>query len=369
MTAPAAPNPADPPEAPADRPARRRLSLAPRTVTLLVASGAALAAAAAMFSLPVPYVLETPGPTADTLGQQDGQDLIQVDQAPSHEITGQLLLTTVGAYGSEPGSLSLVQLVKGYFKADEALLPYDLLYPRDSTEEERQEQSAEQMRSSQDTALAAALSHLGLDVAVVVDSALTEAAQAALREGDRLVAIDGQATPDFAALEQALAQVKPGDAVEVRVARAGREETVEVVTAGDPDSGQAMLGITVAFDYPVEVTFAVEDIGGPSAGSMLALGIIDKLGPDDLAGGRVIAGTGTVDPAGAIGAIGGVRQKMIGARRDGAEIFLAPEANCDEVRGNVPPGLRVVKVASLDDAVAALAALRSSPSPDLPTCG
>ncbi|MDR2454817.1 MAG: hypothetical protein LBD51_09950 [Bifidobacteriaceae bacterium] len=358
MTADAAPSQA----------AKARLRLAPRTVTLLASSAAALAAALAMAALPVPYVLETPGPTVDTLGSHQGQELIQVDQAPTHPVTGELRLTTVGAFGSEPGSLSLVQLFQGYFDPDNALLPYDLVYPRDSTEAEREAQSAQEMQSSQDTARAAALSYLGLEVAVVVDQPLTEAAKAVFEPGDRLVAVAGQPTADFAAIEQALAAIEPGAPVEVVVERAGRELAQTLATSRDQAGDRAMLGVTVAFDYPVEVAFGVEDIGGPSAGSMLALGIIDKLGPDDLAGGRVIAGTGTVDPSGAIGAIGGIRQKMIGAKRDGAEVFLAPAANCGEVKGHIPAGLQVVKVESLDGAVAALAALRATGGDQLPTC-
>jgi PDZ domain-containing protein len=225
------------------------------------------------------------------------------------------------------------------------------------------------MQSSQDTARAAALGHLGIPVAVVVEEAQTDSAKAAFQRGDRVVAVGGEPTPQYAGLKAALAGVTPGDSVEVTVARSGRDVTATVATVADPESGRALLGITVSFDYPVDVKFGVEDIGGPSAGSMLALGIIDKLGPDDLAGGRVIAGTGTVDADGTIGAIGGIQQKMIAAKRDGASVFLAPAANCDEVAGHVPSGLKVVKVASLDDAVAALAALRASPSLELPSCG
>jgi PDZ domain-containing protein len=181
------------------------------------------------------------------------------------------------------------------------------------------------------------------------------------------VSLDGRAVGGYADLREALAQIAPGTEVEVAVERDGRAETVRVTTSKGEGDG-SLLGITAAVGSSVEVKFGIEDIGGPSAGSMFALGIIDKLGPDDLAAGRVIAGTGTVDPVGGIGAIGGIEQKMIAAKRDGAEVFLAPAANCGEVKGHEPPGLNVVKVATLSDAVSALAALRSGDEDALPRC-
>jgi PDZ domain-containing protein len=343
----------------------------PRTATLALASAVTVAALSALATLPVPYILETPGPTVDTLGEQDGKELIQVPDEPSHPITGELRLTTVGAFGSDPGSLSLVQLLKGYFDPDDALLPYDLLYPPDSTAEQRAAQSEEQMASSQMTATAAALGHLGLPVGIVVEAPLSDPAKAVFRKDDRLVAVAGRPISGDGDVKAALAEVEPGEEVAVTVERDGVQRQLSVVTVSQDDGGPALLGVTITFDFPIEVKFGVAEIGGPSAGSMFALGIIDKLGPADLAAGRVVAGTGTVDPAGQIGAIGGIEQKMIAAKRDGAEIFLAPAANCAEVVGHEPPGLRVVKVATLDDAVRALAAIGSGQGETAaaPACG
>jgi PDZ domain-containing protein len=337
----------------------------------VVAGLALLGSVAALVTLPVPYILETPGPTVDTLGEQDGKELIQVPDEPTHPITGELRLTTVGAFGSDPGSLSVFQLVKGSFDPDDALLPYYLLYPPDSTAEERAAQSEQQMESSQRTATAAALGHLGMEVGIVVDQPVTDAAKAVFKTGDRLVAVAGQPVKGDADIKAALAEVAPGAEVEVTVERDGGERIVAVATAAADSGEEALLGVTVDFDFPIEVKFGVADIGGPSAGSMFALGIIDKLGPDDLAAGRVIAGTGTVDASGRIGAIGGVEQKMIAAKRDGAEVFLAPADNCAEVVGHEPAGLRVVKVATLDDAVRALAALAAADGDpaEAPGCG
>jgi PDZ domain-containing protein len=322
-----------------------------------------------MTLMPVPYVLETPGPTLDTLGQADGVELIQIEQSSSHEITGQLRLTTVGAYGLEPGSLTVFELVKGYFDSSDGLLPYDLLYPDHPSNEEREAESAEQMNSSQELATAAALGYLGMDVGVLVDETLTDSAKAVLRSGDLILRVDGQDAADYSRLRALMETVAPGSEIELEIERAGVTVSVRLTTAEAESGAGSLLGIAVDFDFPVEVKFGIEEIGGPSAGSMFALGIIDKLGPIDLAGGHVIAGTGTVAPSGEIGPIGGIEQKMIAAKRDGAEFFLAPAANCAELLGHEPAGLRVIKVSSLSEATAALSGVRSGALDDLPRCG
>jgi PDZ domain-containing protein len=342
-------------------------NLAPRTITLLAGAGATLIAGAVMLTLPVPYILEVPGPTVDTLGEQDGKELIQVDQEPTHKITGELRLTTVGAYGSEPGTLTVFQMVKGYFDPDDALIPYDLVYPRQSTSQEREAQSAAQMSSSQDAATVAALEYLGLKVNVQIEEAQTDSARDAFQAGDRITGIDGHPVSGYQELKTELERVKPGTQLQVAIERKQTPQTVEVETVENPAGEGSLLGVTVQFDFPVEVKFGVEDIGGPSAGSMFALGIIDKLGDTDLADGRIVAGTGTVDVDGTIGSIGGIRQKMIGARRDGATVFLAPAGNCAEVKGHEPSGMEVIKVENLADAVTALADLRSG-AKNLPRC-
>jgi PDZ domain-containing protein len=356
-------------QTPAAEPAQpRRRRLAPSTITLVASLAVSLVCGAVLFALPVPYVLQTPGPTVDTLGKQGEVELIQVDQEPSHPITGQLRLTTVGAYGSDPGSLSVIQLVRGYFDPQDALVPYDLVYPRQSTSKQRDEQSAAEMASSQDTATVAAFEYLGLDVAIVVDKTATPAAAAVFKQGDRIVSIGGYPITGYTALRASMDNVEPGQTVEVVLDRSGTEVTVEIKTTADEATGRAMLGVSIRFEFPLSVKFGVENIGGPSAGTMFALGIIDKLGPTDLADGRIIAGTGTMAPDGKVGSIGGIRQKLVAAKRDGATVFLAPADNCKDVVGHVPDGLQVVKISTLADAVDALTALSSGKGSTLPTC-
>ena len=153
------------------------------------------------------------------------------------------------------------------------------------------------------------------------------------------------------------------------------EEYIEESEADMTDSQDAATTAALAYARTlgvdvdgVTVSMHVDDIGGPSAGMMYALGLIDKLTPESETGGLSIAGTGTMDDDGNVGAIGGIRLKMIGAKRDGATWFLAPESNCDEVVGHVPDGLRDVRVATLDDAYRALVAIGRGEGDDLPHC-
>jgi len=115
------------------------------------------------------------------------------------------------------------------------------------------------------------------------------------------------------------------------------------------------------FDVTVEI--GLKDVGGPSAGLMFALGIIDKLGRESLTGGRAIAGTGEITAEGVVGPIGGIPQKMLGARESGATVFLVPADNCEEAKKARHDGLQLVKVGTLKEALDALKALREGGTP------
>ena len=135
------------------------------------------------------------------------------------------------------------------------------------------------------------------------------------------------------------------------VEREGKQIS-QTITPKDNGEGRFILGVMLKylFTFPFEVQIALEKVGGPSAGLMFSLGIIDTVTPGDLTGGKHVAGTGTISPDGMVGPIGGIGQKMLGARSSGATLFLAPAANCDEVVGHVPEGLQVVKVENLEQA-------------------
>jgi PDZ domain-containing protein len=159
-----------------------------------------------------------------------------------------------------------------------------------------------------------------------------------------------------------LAHHHAGQTVQVQIKRAGTPMTVAVKLSPPQGTGTSpRLGITAGQQCfaPFNVDLGLADqIGGPSAGLMFALGIVDKVGSTDLTGGRFIAGTGEIQPDGKVLPIGGIQLKMIAARRAGASIFLAPDSNCGDVRGAAPSGLEVIKVTSLQDAVTELTAAK-----------
>jgi PDZ domain-containing protein len=148
--------------------------------------------------------------------------------------------------------------------------------------------------------------------------------------------------------------------------RNGQSQTVRVGTK--ESGGRPVMGVavTVQYKFPFTVKFTVGDIGGPSAGTMFALGIIDKLTPLNLTGGKFIAGTGEITASGQVQAIGGIQQKMVGARDAGATIFLAPASNCSDVKGAIPAGLQVVKISTLSQAVTYLEDIKAGQS--VPSC-
>ncbi len=218
------------------------------------------------------------------------------------------------------------------------------------------------MTDSQELATAAALNELKIGFTTVVTVAATVPgmpASSVLHAGDVITAVDGTPVSSADRAASLIRAHHPGAPVELTVSRNGQVRTVRLVTKSA--HGQPAVGIVVSeqFKFPFPVQIRVGDIGGPSAGMMFALGLVDKLSPDDLAAGRFIAGTGEIDAKGNVSAIGGIQQKMVGARNQGATIFLAPASNCPDVRGSVPPGLRIVKVSTLGQAVQDLQAINA----------
>lgn len=150
-----------------------------------------------------------------------------------------------------------------------------------------------------------------------------------------------------------------------------KESSDKQMTSSQDDATAAAKSFLESQGYDVsnmKVSMHVDDIGGPSAGMMYSLGLIDKVTGENLSGGKIIAGTGTMDEDGNVGEIGGIRLKMLGAKRDGATWFLAPESNCSSVVGNIPQGLNVVKVSTLQEAYDALVAIRDGKGASLSQC-
>ena len=340
----------------------------------------ALLVLVALTFLPTAYVIQRPGPVYDTIGtaeSADGEDvpLIAVKGAETFDTDGSLNLTTVQVVGNRERTPSWFELAMAWMDPSRAVVPIDAVFPQGVTPEQREQQNATMMVDSQAEATAAALGELGYDVGakvVVADIPSDDAPAAGLIEkGDRILSADGQEIADAAALRDIIQQGE-GAPVSIDYERDGEKGTVEVTPLETEVDGQKtwLIGVTLttAFDFPIDVTIQLDNVGGPSAGMMFSLGIIDVLTPGALNGGEDVAGTGTITADGVVGPIGGIRQKLYGARGAGAEWFLAPASNCNEVVGHIPDGLHVFKVETLDDSLAALEAISDGDTADLPTC-
>ncbi len=330
--------------------------------------------------LPTSYVIQRPGPVYNTLGtaasaEGDQVPLISVEGAQTYPTDGALDLLTVQVVGNRERTPSWVELALAWFDPTRAVLPIDVVFPEGTSTEQRNSESAAMMIDSQQEATAAALTELGYDVGatLTVHSFVEDSAAAGvLVEGDAILSANGAAVTDAASLREIVNQ-GAGDPVELVIQRDGEEMTVSVTPKATETDGETtlLLGITLMtqYDFPIDVSIQLNNVGGPSAGMMFALGIIDTLTPEELNGGQNVAGTGTITADGTVGPIGGIRQKLWGAQEAGAEWFLAPESNCDEVVGHVPDGLQVFAVETLDDALDALEVVRDGGDVDaLPTC-
>lgn len=340
----------------------------------------ALIALVVLTFLPTPYVIQRPGPVYDTLGTAAGADgeqvpLISVEGADTFETAGTLDLTTVQVVGNRERTPSWFELALAWTDPSRAVVPLDSVFPEGVTTEQRDERNATLMVDSQHEATAAALNELGLETGAevaVVEVVPDAPADGALEPDDVITAIDGDEVTSAKQLRQSI-QDAGGDPIVFTVQRDGEEQSVEVTPEEHVEGEETtwLIGVTLRtdYDFEVDVTLQLDNVGGPSAGMMFALGIIDTLTPGELNGGENVAGTGTIEADGTVGPIGGIRQKLFGARDAGADYFLAPESNCDEVLGHVPDGLTVVSTATLEDSLAALEVIADGGDVDsLPSC-
>ena len=339
----------------------------------------------------VPYVALSPGPTVDTLSavDRDGehcddpvivpppvtpapgsaspsgappsaapspaaspepacQDVIQVTGTEVSRSRGQLRMVTVSVHSG----MNLLEAIKGWISGEDAVVPRKLIYPEDQTEQQVEERNRQEFEESQTSAETAALKQLGYPVRVTVTEVNAGGASSGkLNQGDVIESVDGTPVTSMQKLLE-LVRAKPaGSTLRIGYARGETKATVDVVSkAADDGAPRIGVGIRGVQPHPFQLRIKLDKIGGPSAGMMFALGIVDKLTPGAMTGGEVVAGTGTIDAAGAVGAIGGIRQKLWGAEDAGADWFLAPASNCDEVTGHVPDGIDVFAVATLEEA-------------------
>jgi PDZ domain-containing protein len=359
-----------PPSPPPPEPDPHHLSR--RSTFVLVGAFLAVVAAAVLSLVHLPYAILSPGPAYNTLGSLEGHRLITVSGAPTYPTKGALDFTTVGVSGGPQYPVNTWDVLEAALDPNRDVYDAKLFFPEGVTTTQVEEESAAEMSGSQQEAIAVALKALGKPVTehVVISGVSDDApSKALLRAGDQIRTVDGKPVTGPATVRDGVQAHQPGEGVELGLRRGGRDLTVTALTRDV--QGRATVGILlgVTFDFPFSVKINVgPDIGGPSAGTMFALGIYDTLTPGDLTGGARIAGTGTVDTSGAVGPIGGIRQKLVGAREAGARWFLAPASNCDEVVGHVPSGLRVVRVASFEEALTSVQDIAAQQGDGLPTC-
>ncbi|MBF6424280.1 PDZ domain-containing protein [Nocardia cyriacigeorgica] len=338
-----------------------------RIITLLVALIPVLVLGVAGSWFNVPFVALGPGPTFNTLGEVDGKQVVDVTGVEVDPTTGNLNMTTV----SVRDGLNIFEAIGFWVSGEHGLVPRSEVYPPGVSREEIDKSNQQDFKDSESNAEVAAMNFLGLPTVVLARTVADNGpAKAVLEEGDQIVSINGAPMNEPKDVVDAIGKLPPGSKITMVIRRDNAEQTVEVTLgAREDDPNKGYLGVTPGEGArpPMEVTFNLADIGGPSAGLMFSLALIDKLTPGELDGGTFVAGTGSIDQDGKVGPIGGIQYKMMAAREAGAETFLVPAANCNEARQRTPDGLRLVKVENLAGAVQSLEDL--SAGREAVTCG
>ena len=273
-----------------------------RSLTLLIASVGTAVAIAVSVLVPVPYVILGPGPTLNTLGKDSsGQPLITISGHASYPTTGHLNLVTVSYQGCAGNRFNIFTALVAWLNPHQAVVPEGEICPAGQTQKQTQEQDTQEMTSSQSTATAAALTQLHIPYStevVVVQPQKGFPAYGVLKAGDVITKVDGQPVTSQGGLTRLIYAHPAGSTLTLTVIRDGQSRQVEVGTR--QSGGHPVMGvqITEQYKFPFEVKISVGDIGGPSAGMMFSLGIIDKLTKLNLTAGRFIAGTGEITASG-----------------------------------------------------------------------
>ena len=380
---------------------KRRSRFAPRRVNLRSVSAVATCALlAGAFVLPSSYVKEGPGPLFDVLGTYQDKDVIEISGAPSYKTYGKMNMTTVSVSGGPYTELSGAEAFYGWLAFDgnrSLVVPTDALYPHVSHEQATAATGA-QMADSQTQAKVAAMRQLKMPVTEKVQVLSTvegSPAASALKADDRIVKVGEKQIETLTDVPKAV-NASNGSAIDVTVERDGKQQTFKLTPVRSSDDSRWILGagLKQSYDLPAHVQYNLDGVGGPSAGLMLALGTVDKLSEgtllaDEDAGGdpyrSYISGTGTIDANGKVGAIGGIKYKILATGRYGARYFLAPKENCDSIvkmqaedpalfnyyhAGQVKGEMVVIPVSTLEEAVKTVEAIKSgTPDDSLPRCG
>lgn len=328
-----------------------------RISTLLVALAPIVAFGVLLALVTVPYVSLGPGPTFDTLGEIDGKQVVDIEGTDVHKTSGHLNMTTV----SQRDNLTLGQALTLWMSGREQLVPRDLVYPPDKSKDDIDKANTQDFKRSEYSAEYAALGYLKYAPAVTVETVSKDGASAGkLEEGDAIDGVNGTPVSDMEQFQSLMEKTKPGDEVVLDFRRKNAPPGVATVKLGSaPDKKQGVLGIGVveAPWAPFTIHFNLANVGGPSAGLVFSLAVVDKLTTGDLSGSRFVAGTGTIDSDGKVGSIGGITHKIVAAHEAGATVFLVPADNCDEAKSSHQDGIDLVRVENLGGAVDALKAL------------
>lgn len=336
-----------------------------RILTLMVALAPVVVFGVLLAAVTVPYVSLGPGPTFDTLGEVDGKQVVDIQGVQTHPTTGHLNMTTV----SQRDGLTLGEALALWFSGREQLMPRDMVYPPGQSREEIEKANNAEFTRSEDNAAYAALGYLKYPRAATVMEVQDPGPSVdRLQAGDVLEAVDGQRAENSEKVTSLLKNTKPGQQVVIDYRRKNTPGTARITLGNNKDRPHGFLGIMVADEpvAPFHIEFNLANVGGPSAGLMFSLAVIDKLTTGELTGSKFIAGTGTIKSDGTVGPIGGIVHKMIAARAAGATVFLVPAKNCYEANSDNRLGLQLVKVDNLGQAVEALHTITSGGQP--PSC-
>jgi PDZ domain-containing protein len=338
-----------------------------RISTLLVALVPIVVFGVLLSAVTVPFVSLGPGPTFNTLGEVDGKEVVDIEGTEVKPTSGNLNMTTV----SQRDGLTLGQAMALWMSGREQLVPRELVYPPDKSKDEIDEANTTDFRRSEDNAQAAALGYLKYPRAVTVEGVTDPGPSVGkLKDGDAIDAVNGKPVATVDEFQALLKATKPGDDIVLDYRRKDVDNPVGTTTVklgSNPDRPHGYLGIGVveAPWAPFQVDFNLANIGGPSAGLMFSLALVDKLTTGNLNDGKFVAGTGTIDAGGEVGPIGGITHKMLAAREAGATVFLVPADNCAEADSDPQDGLELVKVGTLTDAVDALNTISAGGEPPL----
>ena len=321
---------------------------------------------------PTPYLVEQPGPVYNLLSEINGEPMISISEQKTYPVSGDLDMLTVTMRGNSTKGASWLEV--GLAQLDTALTVVKItdIYPEGWDDKRLNDEADMMMLDSQANAKAAALNLLDIPYTAVIKVTMVEKkgpAGGILKAADTLVSIQGEKATGLTQVQKLVAETKGERPVELEVIRDGKTLSLSVLPKLIENKWRMGIYVQTVPTFPFPIDVKVGNVGGPSAGQILALAIYDKLTPGELTGGKRIAGTGTITPDGQIGPIGGVKQKMYGAQRAGVEWFLAPSENCEQVIGNIPDGLTVIKVSTIQDSLKAVEAIASNKGIDqLPSC-